>query len=261
MDLLYNLSYLHLYYKVLDCERTWNMLQHFGGTLLYLNCERGLCFYPITINHVLKSENFSPSVRMGWYAPTVTSITRIYTPNPGSWYWLLVLRRSRMDNRSFIIENEAPASGAAHMVIWMCWWLGSFLSIAGYSSNSFGGNCDIKPLFRDAKTEELCTWESCYGGTLATRNICRMESLSSVPHDLADYLSGDIDVPLRYLEDVDPPFNFFRVWNDEKWIAVSLKIAGAGELGVNYCVLVREYKLRKGFTWWKKNGVLKRSQW
>jgi len=35
--------------------------------------------------------------------------------------------------------------------------------------------------------------------------------LSSVPHDLADYLSGDIDVPLRYLEDVDPPFNFFRV--------------------------------------------------
>jgi len=27
--------------------------------------------------------------------------------------------------------------------------------------------------------------------------------------DLADYLSGDIDVPPRYLEDVDPPFNFF----------------------------------------------------
>ena len=178
MDLLYNLSYLHLYYKVLDCERTWNMLQHFGGTLLYLNCERGLCFYPITINHVLKSENFSPCVRMGWYAPTVTSITRIYTPNPGSCYWLLVLRRSRMDNRSFIIENEAPASGAAHMVIWMCWWLGSFLSIAGYSSNSFGGNHNIRLLFRrgNTKTGELCTWWSCYGGTLATRNICRMES-------------------------------------------------------------------------------------
>ena len=26
MDSLFNLSYLHLYYKALDCERTWNML-------------------------------------------------------------------------------------------------------------------------------------------------------------------------------------------------------------------------------------------
>jgi len=33
--------------------------------------------------------------------------------------------------------------------------------------------------------------------------------LSDVSHDLADYLSGGIDIPLRYLEDVDPPCNFF----------------------------------------------------
>ena len=33
--------------------------------------------------------------------------------------------------------------------------------------------------------------------------------LSDVLHDLADYLSWGIDVPLQYLEDVDPPFDFF----------------------------------------------------
>ena len=30
----------------LSCERTWNMLQHFGGTALYLNRKRDLPFYP-----------------------------------------------------------------------------------------------------------------------------------------------------------------------------------------------------------------------
>jgi len=52
-----NLSYLHLCDEALNCERTWDMLQHFGGTLLYLSRERDLPLLPITINHVLKSEN------------------------------------------------------------------------------------------------------------------------------------------------------------------------------------------------------------
>jgi len=46
---------------------------------------------------------------------------------------------------------------------------------------------------------EHCVLGTCFG----------WNRLSDVPRDLADYLSGDVDIPPRYLDNVSPPFKFF----------------------------------------------------
>ena len=70
------------------------------------------------------------------------------------------------------IEIEASASGNAHRCcIQKCRRFGSFLSIAGYSRNFFGGSYNIIIRSENSKTEEPHAWDSCHGGTLDTGNF------------------------------------------------------------------------------------------
>jgi len=54
--------------------------------------------------------------------------------------------------------------------------IGLFLTIAGYSSNSFGSSYNIIRT-GNPKTEELYTWDGCHAGTLDTWNFFLLDGV------------------------------------------------------------------------------------
>ena len=255
MDSLFNLSYLHLYYKALDCERTWNMLHHFGGTLLYLNCERGLHFYPswsITFSN-LKILSLHVSICPLLHASTLQildlDIGCSYSGDP-EWITDRLLLKMKLPLLALRIWSFECADGL----------------------DRFFQSPDIQaiPLVEiviSNRSSEMRRQRSCALGKAVMvehwllGTFVEWNRLSSVPHDLADYLSGDIDVPLRYLEDVDPPFNFFRVWNDEKMNSGVFENSWCGWAWSKLLRVSEGVQVEERVHLMKKNGVLKRSQW
>jgi len=85
--------------------------------------------------------------------------------------------------------------------------------------------------------------------------------LSDVPHDLADYLSGDVDVPPRRLEDVKPPFKFFVFETMKKMNSSVFENRWCGWTLRRLLHVCDAVDGRERFLLMKENGVLKMSQW
>ena len=127
--------------------------------------------------------------------PTVTSITRIYTPN---YSFILLIDR-------LLLKMRLPLLA-----------LRIFLFECADGLDRFFQSPDIQAI----PLVEIIILDCPSGEEIQRQRSCALGGAVMVEHlsdgivylmclDLADYLSGDIDVPPRYLEDVDPPFNFF----------------------------------------------------
>jgi len=208
-SLLNNLPYLHLYDEALNCEHTWNMLQHFGGTLLYLARERGLRFYPsrsITFSdlkilslHVLEWDDM-PRLLPLLHA----SILQILDLHIGCSYY---------GDPEWLID---PLLKMKLLLLALRIW--SFECTDGLDHFFQSPDIQAIPLVEimiSNHFSEISRQRSCVlGGAVMVEHwllgtFVGWNRLSDVPHDLADYLSGDVDVPPRRLKDVEPPFKFF----------------------------------------------------
>ena len=132
--------------------------------------------------------------------PTVTSITRIYTPN---YSFILLIDRLLLKMRLPLLALRIFSFECAD-------GLDRF-----FQSPDIQAILLVEIIILDCSSgEEMQRQGSCaLGGAVMVEHWLLGtfvgNRLSDVSHDLADYLSGGIDIPLRYLEDMDPPCNFF----------------------------------------------------
>jgi len=210
-SIVINLSHLRLSKSALDCECTWRMLWHFRGTVSDLsscNClslprdEPLITFPDLQILRLQMHWNDILLLLPLLDAPTLQILDLSYSRSSfnadAEWLFdrLLKLKLPLLEMR----------------IGFECWWIGSFLPIASYLSDPFGGSYNIIRT-GNPKTEEPPPWGSCYGGTLDTWNFCRMESFTWCASGSCRLLIWRNFVRVFFWIKT---FWFFSVWRDEK---------------------------------------------